>query len=109
MWSCALQMKLNADKSYALGEVPLFIRGQQLACKSVIKMLGELFSFDGQKLEMDENRVETCETRLGRIAKLPGSKQDRWKAVATAAIPVLHGAEFSPLAFTDAKKLRRKA
>ena len=104
-------MKLNADKSFALRGVDLFVSGQQLRCISETQILGDLISFD-HDLEflpdLPEARVNTCLSRLARIAHLPGTKEDRLECIGLAAIPTLYGGEFTKLQPEMCAKIRAR-
>eukprot|EP00438_Fugacium_kawagutii_P022288 Skav233968 [mRNA] locus=scaffold1008:488878:491145:- [translate_table: standard] len=110
LWAAALRMKLNASKSIALGNVELNIGNQTLQCVSNATILGDVISFKHEEdvglPSMPDARTTTCNARLARIAKLPGTKQDRLDAIALTAIPLLFGGEFSSLDPELCAKLR---
>ena len=111
LWAKALYMKLNADKSFALGGVDLFVSGQQLRCISETQILGDLISFDHDLdflPNMPEARVKTCLSRLARIAHLPGTKEDSLECIGLAAIPTLYGGEFTSLQPEVCAKIRTR-
>lgn len=111
LWAKAFYMKLNADKSFALGGVDLFVSGQQLKCISETQILGDLISFDhdlGFLPNMPEARVKTCLSRLARIAHLPGTKEDRLECIGLPAIPTLYGGEFTSLQPEVCAKIRTR-
>ena len=101
LWASALCMKLNASKSFGLGNIQLKIGNQTLQCVQDTKILGDIVNFRQEEfdnvLHMPDSRVSICAARLTRISRLPGTKQDRLDAIAAAAIPVLFGSEFTAL------------
>ena len=101
LWASALCMKLNASKSFGLGNIQLKIGNQTLQCVQDTKILGDIVNFRQEDfdnvLHMPDSRVSICTARLTRISRLPGTKQDRLDAIAAAAIPVLFGSEFTAL------------
>ena len=111
LWSIALYMKLNAEKSHALGQVDLCVQGHALSKITEAKILGDVLNFkrdNWESLPMDRDRIATFCGRLARIARLPGSKENRLEAIGTSAIPVLFGGEFTPLDPKQGNDLRRK-
>ena len=111
LWSIALYMKLNAEKSHALGQVDLCVQGHALSQITEAKILGDVLNFkrdNWESLPMARGRIATFCGRLARIARLPGSKENRLEAIGTSAIPVLFGGEFTPLDPKQGNELRRK-
>ena len=104
-------MKMNAEKRDALGQVDWCVQGHALSKITEAKILGDVLNFkrdNWESLPMGRDRIATFCGRLARVARLPGSKENRLEAIGTSAIPVLFGGEFTPLDPKQGNDLRRK-
>ena len=70
-------MKLNAKKSFAFGEVKLFVGEVELTVVPKCKILGHMLHRDAQLAETPTNRVKEVQRRLQRVSLLPGTKQQK--------------------------------
>ena len=80
LWASALCMKLNASKSFGLGNMQLKIRNQILECVQNSKILGNVVNFRQEKFEkmvsLPASRIfPICIAHLARISRLPGQSR----------------------------------